>query len=595
MSSSQFLALGILLGALVLFASNRLRHDMVAMFTLMAVVLSGLIDPAEAFTGFGHPAVITVAAVLMLSAGLNNSGVVDLISSRLDRFANRPILHLGAMCTVVAIASAFMNNVGALALMLPVALSATRRFQRPPAMVLMPLAFSAILGGMVTLIGTPPNIIVASFRKSADLGHFSMFDFTPVGLAVATVGVLFITTVGWRLIPKERRNRPANSQLFEIRDYIVEMRISETSPLVGDDLRTLRQRYGTALEAIGVERDRLGLPPTTLLRLEAGDIIILRADPSLLDKLSTDFGLEIVRGSKPHRLDDYDWQEVTLLEAVVTPNSELVGRGIPVVRQRLGGEAIVIAVARQGQTLRKRLREVRLHAGDILLLQGEKETLHGNLTHLGLLPLAPRGLDLRSRNRVSLALLIFGIAIAITALGWMSTSITFALAAMVYVMTRILPLNEMYEHIDWSVVVLLGAMFPLGMALEQSGTTQVIAESIIGISGDMPIWAILTIILVITMWTSDIINNAATALIMAPIALGIAQQLGVSSDPFLMVVAIGASCAFNTPIGHQCNTLVLEPGGYRFTDYWRMGMPLDFLIVIITIPLVQIVWPLQPV
>ena len=212
--------------------------------------------------------------------------------------------------------------------------------------------------------------------------------------------MVFIVLIGWRFIPKERRNQPANSQLFEIRDYIVEMRIGETSPLVGDDLRTLRKHYGNALEAIGIERDRLGLPPTTLLRLEAGDIIILRADPSLLDKLSNDFGLEIVRGSKPHRLDDYDWQEVTLLEAVVTPNSELVGRGIPIVRQRLGGEAIVIAVARQGQTLRKRLREVRLHAGDILLLQGEKETLHGNLTHLGLLPLAPRGLDIKALSLI---------------------------------------------------------------------------------------------------------------------------------------------------------------------------------------------------
>ncbi|MCG8464700.1 MAG: SLC13 family permease [Xanthomonadales bacterium] len=592
MTNAQITALCILLGALILFASNRLRHDLVAMATLLAVVMTGLVDPSTAFNGFGHPAVITVAAVLMLSAGLNNSGVVDLISNKLDRFSGRPILHMGAMCTVVAIASAFMNNVGALALMLPVALSATRRFNRSPAMVLMPLAFSAILGGMITMIGTPPNIIVASFRETADLAPFGMFDFTPVGLSVAAIGVLFIVLFGWRFIPKERRNQSASSQLFEIRDYIVEMRISETSPLVGDDLRTLRKHYGNALEAIGIERDRLGLPPTTLLRLEAGDIIILRADPSLLDKLSTDFGLEIVKGSKPHRLDDYDWQEVSLLEAVVTPNSELVGRGIPIVRQRLGGDAIVIAVARQGQALRKRLREVRLHAGDIILLQGEKETLHGNLTHLGLLPLAPRGLDIRARNRVSLALAIFGGAILISALGWMSTSITFAMAAMAYVLTRILPVNEMYEHVDWSVVVLLGAMFPLGMALEQTETTKLIAGQLLHLSGQMPTWAILTTIMVITMWTSDIINNAATALIMSPIALGIAEQLNTASEPFLMVVAVGASCAFNTPIGHQCNTLVLEPGGYRFTDYWRMGLPLDLLIVSVSIPLILYVWPL---
>lgn len=592
MTTEQIISLGILLGALALFASNRLRHDMVAMITLLAVVLTGLIPAVEAFTGFGHPAVITVAAVLMLSAGLNNSGVVDLISAQLDRFADRPVLHLSAMCTVVAVASAFMNNVGALALMLPVALTMSRRHDRSPAMILMPLSFSAILGGMMTLIGTPPNIIVASFRQGSDVKPFGMFDFTPVGLTVAVVGIIFITLIGWRFIPKARRTRSATDQLFEIRDYIVEMRISETSPLVGDDLRTLRKRYGNALEAIGIERNRLGLPPTTLLRLEAGDIIILRADPKMLDTLSTDFGLEIVRGSKPHRLDDYDWQEVTLIEAVVTPNSELVGRGIPIVRQRLGGEAIVIAVARQGQTLRKRLREVRLHAGDILLLQGEKETLHGNLKHLGLLPLAGRGLDIRSRPRVTLALLIFAVAVAVSALGLIPTTITFAIAAVTYVVTKILPINEVYEHVDWSIIVLLGAMFPLGIALENTGTTQLIAETLLDTAGDIPAWAILTIMMVVTMWTSDIINNAATALVMSPIALSVAERMGVNSDPFLMAVAVGASCSFMTPIGHQCNTLVLEPGGYRFTDYWRMGLPLDVIIVAVAIPMILYVWPL---
>ncbi|GAB4196129.1 MAG: SLC13 family permease [Wenzhouxiangellaceae bacterium] len=592
MTNEQITALAILLGALALFASNRLRHDLVAILTLVAVVISGLLPAAEAFSGFGHPAVITVAAVLILSAGLNHSGVVDLISGKLDRFANRPLLHLTAMCVVVAIASAFMNNVGALALMLPVALSATRRFERPPAVILMPLSFSAILGGMVTLIGTPPNIIVANFRKNTHDTAFGMFDFTPVGLAVAAVGVLFVTLIGWRLIPKARSKRSATGHLFEIRDYLVELRISETSLLVGDDLGVLRKRYGNAIEIIGVERNRLGLPPTTLLRLESGDIIILRADPSMLDKLSNDFGLEIVKGSKPHRLDDYDWQDVMLMETVVTPNSELVGRGIPIVRQRLGGEAIVIAVARQGQTLRKRLREVRLHAGDILLLQGEKETLHANLPHLGLLPLAHRGLDLRSRRRVSLALLTFAAAIIVSAMGWLPTTISFTIAAVIYVVTKVLPVNEIYEHVDWSVIVLLGAMFPLGMAMEQTGTTRVIAESLLSVSGDMPTWAILTLMMVVTMWTSDIINNAATALIMSPIALGIAERMGVDSDPFLMVVAVGASCAFMTPIGHQCNTLVLEPGGYRFTDYWRMGLPLDILIIAVAIPMILYVWPL---
>ena len=593
MNHEQIIILAILVGVFALFVKGPWRYDVVAVLALIAGLVTGIVPFADAFTGFSHPATITVAAVLIISRGLSNSGAVGIMAERLMPEIKNPSLHIGALSTFGAALSAVMNNVGALALLMPVTIEAAAKVKRSAATLLMPLSFATILGGMITMIGTPPNIIVASYRGEATGTPFGMFDFTPVGAAVALAGIIFVAVAGWHLIPKSRRARLSPDELFEIEDYITEARVGEKSSAIGMRVRNLDEQCEefdtTIVGLIRANRRQPGAARREVIR--AGDILILEAGHDEIDKFCGALDLELV-GVEGTAFALLRSDDTTLIEAIVTPNSRLEGRLVSSVRLRSRHGINLIAVSRQGKPYRDRLSSFRFEAGDILLLQGDAERMPEVIASLGFLPLVERGLRIGKPRQAGLAVAIFAAAIGAATLGYAPLPITLIVAVAAMVMLNIVPPRELYESVDWPVVVLLGAMIPIGQAFEATGTTELIAAAIVDMAaGVSPIW-VLTLLLVVTMTVSDVMNNAATAVVMAPVALGIGNQLGVNPDAFLMAVAVGASCAFLTPIGHQNNTLVMGPGGYEFGDYWRMGLPLEVLIVLISVPLIAVVWPL---
>ncbi len=589
MTTAQIGMLALLLAILVLFAWGRWRYDVVALIGMLAVVMAGWVNADDALAGFGHPAVITVAAVLTISRALSNAGTVDLLTARVMPLTGPRYAHIGLLCLVVGFASAFMNNVGALALMLPVALASARKRERSPGLLLMPLAFGSILGGLATLIGTPPNIIIATYRADVTGQAFTMFDFTPVGGLVAVVGIAFLTLVGWRFLPRGVGAR--DSSHVEIDSYICELRVMEASPLIGERVGDLPEVFSDDAMAVGLVRGKNQyLHPHPWRVLEEGDLLIVRTDPEALRPLLDKAGLELV-ASKLSGLENIKAEDLRLVEATVPPRSVLEGRDSAYLRRRTGQTVSLVAMAREGASIRSRLRDQTFRAGDVLLLQGEPDSIDDSIGDLGLLPLAERDIKVNRPMRAITGLLVFAGALVLGAT-LLPLAIALLAAVVVYVLIGLLPVREMYRDIDWPVLVLLGGMMSVGQALQATGTTDLVAGSIVQLTGALsPIW-ILTLVLVATMFLSDLVNNAATALIMAPIAYGVSQQLGVNPDAFLMAVAIGASCAFLTPIGHQSNTLVMGPGGYRFGDYWRMGLPLEIVVILVAVPAISYFWPL---
>jgi di/tricarboxylate transporter len=592
MTTDQITIFSILSVALVLFAWGKWRYDLVALIAMTAVLLFDLVTPNEAFAGFGHTAVITVAAVLIISQALKNAGVVDVVASYLLPHTGNAIVHIALLTTLVTFFSAFMNNVGALALLLPVAIATAKEHGRSPAMVLMPLAFGSILGGMSTMIGTPPNIIIANYRADVTGTAFGMFDFSPIGAIVAVVGVLFITTIGWRLIPKQRFDENAPEELYEVSHYLTEVQVMPESPLIGLPVNEIEALQSNDIGIVGIARgNRHALNTNPNYVLKENDILILRGDPITLQKKLADANVTFQTASGK-TFDDLTSGDLTLTEGVITTTSPIVGRDVAYLRRKTANSIAVIGLAHEGRMLRKRLRNHTFKAGDVLLLQCDKAFVSDMLNELNLLPLAERGIQIGQQRRVLIALAIFIGAIILGALHVLPMAGAFILAILVYAYMGFLPGKEVYNDIDWPIIILLGGMIPVGRALESTGATDLVANQIVTLTDGLPIYLVLALILVVTMFLSDIINNAATALVMAPISVGIANQLGVNIDPFLMAVAIGASCAFLTPIGHQSNTLVMGPGGYQFGDYWRMGLPLEIIITVISVPLIMIVWPL---
>ena len=590
MTAQQMGIFIILIATMVLFVWGRWRFDMVAMMALFACILLGIVKPDEAFHGFGHPAVITVIAVLAITRAFANSGLVDLITSHLARLTQDPFTQLVALCGIAAGLSAFINNVGALALLMPVAIATAQQSGYSASQLLMPMSFASILGGLSTLIGTPPNIIIAHYRGSVTGDGFGMFDFTPVGLTLALAGVVFIVLIGRRLIPRHRQGRADPEELFEVSDYLTEIRIREGSNVIGKSISEFETLDQGHLAVLGLFRDERRVAGYIRLeRLQAGDILLVQGPSSALEDLVEKANLELVASEK--RREDLHGRDIALMEAVVAPRAWVVRRTPASLRLRSRYRVNLLAVARQGRALKQRLRDIRLQAGDVLLLQGEADSLPEVITALGCLPLASRGLKFQPQ-RVLLPVAIFGMAVIAIAVGWLPAGVALMGAVGGMILTGLLPLEEVYDSVDWPIIVLLGAMIPVGGALEHTGATAVIANVLIRFAGDASPLLILGLIIVITMTLSDIMNNAATSVIMAPLAVGIAQHIGVNADPFLMAVAVGASSAFLTPIGHQNNTLVMGPGGYRFGDYWRLGLPLEILLVVMAVPLIAWVWPL---
>ena len=593
MTAAQATIFGLLAGVLVLFIWGRWRYDIIALAALLVAVVSGLVPAGEAFLGFGHPATVTVAMVLIMSRALSNAGVIDMISRHVNLAAERVSLQIGTLSGLGAAMSMVMNNVGALALLMPVAMQAARKAKQSPALLLMPLSFGSILGGLVTMIGTPPNIIIATFRDKSAGEPFGMFDFTPVGAVVALVGLIFVATVGWRLIPASRRKTLSSAELFDLEDYVSEVSVPEGSPIIEKTMFEIEEMI-TEIDAVIVGVIRKGRRGFTVARREpirAGDLLVIEASPENIVRLNGELGLEMVgvEGPKANLLVADD---VTVMEAVVPPRSRIERRSANQMRLRSRHGVNLLGVSRQGRPIRQRLHSLALRAGDVLLLQGDAERLPEVIAAIGCLPLAGRGLQIGRGRQAWFCGGLFIAAIAAATSGLMSFPIAISIAVAVVALLKIVPPREIYESVDWPVVVMLGAMIPVGEALETTGATGLIAGGIVDLAGGVSPVIILALLMVVTMTLSDIMNNAATAVVTAPVAVGIADQLGANPDPFLMTVAVAASCAFLTPIGHQNNMLIMGPGGYHFGDYWRMGLPLELIIICVSIPMILWVWPL---
>lgn len=594
MNTDQAILFGLLALVFTLLVWGRWRYDLVAFLALTVALLAGVVPSDQAFAGFGHPATVIVALVLIVSRALSNAGVVEMVARYLVDGTRRLGAHIAIMAGVAASLSAFMNNVAALALLMPVDLEAAAKAKRSPALTLMPLSFATILGGMITLIGTPPNIVIAAYRKDALGEAFGMFDFAPVGLACAVLGVVFVATLGWRWIPAARGEHDTAKELFDLEDYVAEVKVPENSAAVGkrvSELDDVAEEQGC--EIVGVIRRGQRLPGLARrVELAKGDLLVVQAKPEAIDKLVGALGLQYTRADRDRGL--LTGEDLALLEVVVPEGSRIAGRSSLSLRLLYDHGVTLLGVSRRGVRFTERVRKLEIQPGDVLLLLGPREQLPDTANWLGGLPLAERGLRVLQRGKAGLALGVFGVAVALASVGVLKLPIALASAVGVLVLANVLPVRQVYESVEWPVVVLLGSMIPLGAALEQSGGTALIARQMVAAASGLPPAAVLLVLVVITMTLSDVLNNTATAVIAAPIAVDIARQLGVSPDPFLMGVAVAASCAFLTPIGHKNNTLILGPGGYRFGDYWRMGLPLESLIVLVSVPLILWVWPLTP-
>ena len=593
MTVDQIFTLSLLAVVVVLFIWGRWRVDAVAMLALMASVFIGIVEPADAFKGFGHPAVITVAAVLALSSALARSGVVDLIATWVERFASTRLTQMAALSTLGGAMSGFMNNVGALALLMPVALSMAKRTGYSASLILMPLSFATILGGLVTLIGTPPNVLIAQYRQRITGDGFELFDYAWTGVPMAVAGILFLTLIGWRLLPSSSRGATEGDSPFDIDSYLTELVVPKDAKIVGKTIDQIAEDIENLPQFDGIVRGRNRvIRRLHIAKLEVGDVVLVHGDTEAIEELVSK-GFKMV-AAKDLKTEDgespIDRDALAIVEAVVTPRSWLEGRTPALVTLRARYGINLLAIARSGAPIRSRLRDARFQAGDVLLLQGARDQINDTVRALGCLPLAYRNLSLQPR-RALVPILLFAAAIVATVTNVIPAAVALTAAVVALVFLKGLTVREVYEAIDWQVVVLLAAMIPVGGALETTGAANVLAGAIAAAAWSADPHLILAIVLILTMTLSDIMNNAATAVVMAPVSVGLATAIGVNPDPMLMAVAVGASSAFLTPIGHQNNLLVMGPGGYKFGDYWRMGLPLEILLVVIGVWLIPWVWP----
>jgi len=610
MTPDQILILAILGATVAMFVWGKWRHDMVAMGSLLTCVMVAVVPAETAFSGFGHPAVITVACVLVLSRCLQTSGAIDALTRRIIPTNAGPTITIALLSGLGAVLSAFMNNVGALALLMPVAIQVAARQGLPPGQVLMPLAFGSILGGMTTLIGTPPNLIVSGFRKETEAYGFAMFDFTPVGLAVAAVGILFVALVGRRLVPARER---AGVEGFDTGTYITEARIAEDSKAIGRTLREIGPTLENAdAQVIGMARNDFRVTaPNPYRTLREGDILVIEAEPASLASALSSLGLKLEEspdesdesaaapnggeqgsGANAESRKAGHSPEIGLMELTVRPGTDLVGRSATDILLRTRYGINLLALSRRGKRSIRRLRSEPIEAGDVLLMQGPPDAVLTFGAEFGCVPLAERAIRIPDKRQALGASLIMVAAIAGAAFGLLPAAISFAAGVLAAMALRMISLRNVYDAVDWPVIILLAALIPVAGAMETTGAADLIARLLITHVAQGHAIGALALILVVTMTLSDFMNNAATAAVMCPIAISTAAQIGAHSDPFLMAVAIGASCAFLTPIGHQNNTLILGPGGFRFGDYWRLGLPLELLVIATSIPLLLVFWPL---
>jgi di/tricarboxylate transporter len=587
MSDQHLLSITIL-SLLGLFIWGKFRYDALAASALVVLIILGVIPPNQAFDGFAHPAVITVALVLIISQGLKNSGLTGLVGKIIGGKSFTQFQFLISLLFIAAILSSFINNIGALAILLPITLNICQKMDWHPSRFLMPLAFACILGGMNTTIGTPPNIIISEYKSTISDSGFNFFDFSYVGLSVTVLSILFISIIGNKFI-QLRENSNSGSSLIDLKGYLFEVLVNESSSAIGMTLSAFKKEAGEDTEVLGIVSESGGVKKVANnLRIKEGQILVIKTPPDEVSSI-----LDIFDFSIPKELHSFEDEDLEEIEAMITPGSRLIGRKYEFFLKLAYEELNLLGLWRKGAKYRTRLTRETFKAGDVLLLgvrDLDEEDVTNKIKHLGLMPLRQRELQtIPSRSRLLKGLIFFSTSIALVAFNVLPTAAAFLLCVLGFARIRIIDSN-FYRDIDWPIIVMLAAMIPIGTALQTTGLSDVISSNISFYAANMSLFWLLFLILIVTMATTDIINNAATAVIMAPISAGIAIELGYDIEPFLMVVAVGASCAFLTPIGHQCNTIIMGPGNYKFTDYWRLGLPLDILIITVSIPMILFVW-----
>lgn len=608
MTLEQGLVYLIISVTLVMLALEIWRYDLVALMGMLLLVLVGTISIDKALAGFGHSAVITIAAVLVVSRGLQNTGVADLIARRMSEVGDRLGLQLAVLCGLVVLSSALMNNIAALAIFIPVAVRIAKKNNRSTALYLLPMAFSSHFGGLITLIGTPTNLIVSDLRLTHLGERFGMFAFSPVGLGIAIVGILFIALVGWRLIPRREQQAGAQGE-FDVADYLTEVLVPPSSELVGTRLRDLGSVTEANIWVVAIlrEKERVSAPSGSD-HIHADDILLVRADAPDLRQFIVDTDVELAESKSVDREEEQAqpqspptlWEklkstiqadDVETVEAVVRPDSPLVSKTARMLDLRARYGVNLLAISRCDASLHESIGSTRLRSGDVLLLQSHHKQWPQILHNLGVLPLAEREVQLEPRKLV-LGIGIFASALLTATFGILEIPTAMMAAAVAMILTGVLTVHDAYRSVQWPIIVLLGAMLSMGAALEQTGGDQLIAAQILRASDLISPAVLLVTIMLVTMTLSDIVNNAAAVVLMGSIAINVAQGLGVSIDPFLVAVAVGGACAFLTPVGHEANVLVFDVGGYEFGDYWRLGLPLELLITAVTVPLLLWLWPL---
>ncbi len=576
---------------LALLLWGRIRYDVVAFGALAVAVLLGVVSKQNAFAGFGHSAVVIIALVLVVSRGLQLSGAIEMITRKLVDAGRSLTVHISAMAAIGAALSAFMNNVAALALLMPVDMQAANKAKRSPALSLMPLSFATILGGMVTLIGTPTNIVIAQFRETSLGASYAMFDFAPVGLACAAVGITYIALFGWRLLPAEATSHNTAAELENLDGYVVEVGVAANSPAAGQqvgDLFPVAEENDVVI--LGVVRRGKRLPGFAAgEELRRGDLLVVQAAPEAVEQFAG--ALKLAYSSSSKHTGPFAGT-LAMTEAVVPAGARIEGRSALDLRLLYRHGVMLLGISRQGKPFRERVRRLNIKPGDVLLLVGPEDQLDEVVHWLGCFPLAERGLQVTQRDKAWIAMSIFGVAILLASFNLVYLPIALAACVVAYVLLKIISVSQLYEAIEWPVIVLLASLIPIGAAIESSGGTALIANLIVTVTEGLPAVAVLVLMMIVTMTLSDVLNNVATVLIAAPVAVDVANRLGVNPDAMLMAVAVAASCAFLTPIGHKNNTIIMGPGGYRFGDYWRMGLPLEIIIIVVAVPAILVFWPL---
>lgn len=590
----QLIVFAVITSTLLLFIDGRIRYEYISIAGVILLTLTGVLSPEEAFAGFSHPAVITVASVLVISASLVKSGVIEHLVVLLDRLTDNMRLKLMGIMLVTALLSAFMNNVGALALILPVAMRMAKDNKEPPSKILMPVAFSSLLGGMVTVIGTPPNLIVSNYRMQVAGQAFEFFEFAPIGLTLVIIGVIFTIIIGFKLIPT--RKSQSEEALYDIGQYLSEVVITEDSKVVGKRVRDFYDHYKVEVEVLSIKRKNYKIiVPKPNERLRAGDVLIVKAESLVLADLvkRTDIRLKGAKLDFVDSMPNLKSNDFSLIEVVLREDSLLIGRTALEVQLRNRYNVNLVAVSRMGILSISDLKDFRFKAGDILLLQAPVSILQDVYHNLSCLPLAERKVDIElDKKKLSqyVPLMLFLVGIIATSLGFVPVQLAFTTVAILLALTKNITPREFYDAIEWPTILLLGTLLPLGGALQKSGADDSIAALLMKLSNLLPPAGMLVVLMLITMVITNLISSTATAVLMGPIALALASSMALSADPFLIGVAVASSSAFLTPIGHQSNMLVMGPGGYKFTDYWRLGLPLSILVITIATPLIMLIW-----